>query len=129
MKIIHYRDEKLSISKISTASSGDNNTITITLLYHTDNSQLHFTAQPNFFVRDFLEQILNKFAQGENAARIEQLRNNYEPVLEVLINGESIELKGDQTLAEAGIGNNAVCQIAARPLKEKLMFCRYASQA
>lgn len=119
----------MSISRISTSSSGDNNTITITLLYHTDNSQLHFTVQPKLYIQDFLKQILNKLAQGENAARVEQLCNNYEPVLEVLINGEGIELKSDQTLAEAGIGNNAICQIAARPLKEKLMFCRYASQA
>ncbi len=103
--------------------------IDITLLCHSDNSEYHFSVSPHLPIGELLEQALEGLAQGDNAERMRQLRDNYEPVLELLIDNEVIELKNNQTLAKAGIRTNATCQIAARPLKEKLMFCRYANPA
>lgn len=118
----------MSISPINTSTAHTNTSITITLRLHSDNSQRRFTASPHLRIDRFLEQILEELAQGENSDRVRQLRECYEPVLELFIDGEASELENTQTLSEAGVGENAICQIAARPLKEKLMFCRYASQ-
>jgi hypothetical protein len=113
----------------NTSASQAQTAITITLLRRSDNSQSRITASPQLRIGAFLEQILNELAQGENGDRIRQLRECYEPVLELLIDGEGTELDNNRTLSEAGVGENAICQIAARPLKKKMMFCRYASQA
>lgn len=99
--------------------------ITVTLLCHSDNSERRFTASPQLRVEAFLEQILEELAQGDNAERVCQLRECYEPVLELVRDGVGTALSKAQTLSEAGMGENAICQIAAHPLKEKLMFCRY----
>ena len=119
----------MSIRVTNNTEHEDQAHINITLLFHSDNSQRSFSVSTELRTGEFLEQVLRELAQGENAARLEQLRNNYEPVLELLVDETTVELESTQTLAEAGISNNAICQIAARPLKEKLMFCRYASQA
>lgn len=110
-------------------ASAPHSDITITLLCHRDNSLRHFTVSPMLRVDAFLEQVLEELAQGDDAERIRQLRECYEPVLELIRDGEGTALTTNQTLDEAGVGDDAVCQIAAHPLKEKLMFCRYNKQA
>jgi hypothetical protein len=119
----------MSVTPIKHITLRDDVAINITVLCHADNSQQHFSTQAHLRIGEFLEQILEQLAQGEDAERLAQLCNNYEPVLEMVIDGEGIELENGDTLAEAGVGDNAICQIAARPLKEKLMFCRYANPA
>ena len=113
----------------SMLNPADDAQVTVQLICHSDNSQHNFTASPDLLIGTFLEQILEKLSQGENSERMSQLRECYEPVLELVVNGEGIELQSEQSLTEAGLSDNATCQIAARPLKEKLLFCRYANMA
>ncbi len=104
-------------------------TITVALYSHGDNSHSHFTVSPQLLVGEFLQQVLSSLARGKDATRLQQFCDNYEPVLELLQNDGAIELDNTMTLAEADVGNNATLQIAAHPLKERLMFCRYACGA
>jgi hypothetical protein len=110
-------------------ASATHSDITITLLCHRDNSLRRFTVSPRLHVDAFLEQVLAELAQGDDAERVRQLRECYEPVLELVRDGKGTALTTSQTLGEAGVDDDAVCQIAAYPLKEKLMFCRYSRQA
>jgi len=103
--------------------------ITLNLHCHGDGTERPFCVSAESPISEFLEQVLEELAQGEGAERVRLLRDNYQPVLELLADGSSIELPGSQTLAEANIPDNAQIQIAARPLKEKLLFCRYSEQA
>jgi phosphotransferase system HPr-like phosphotransfer protein len=103
--------------------------ITINLYCHGDNSHSHFTISPQLSVGELLRHMLVNLARGKHATRLQQFCDNYEPVLELLQDDGAIELENEMSLAAAGVGNNATCQIAARPLKERLMFCRYASGA
>lgn len=103
--------------------------ITVTLLCHSDNSQRELSVTPSTLVSQFLEQCLELLAQGEHAERMAEMRKCYQPVLELVENGSGTPLAADHTLAEAGISHQSICQIAAEPLKEELLFCRYAKQA
>lgn len=118
----------MSASQGKRTTSPTDATIAITVLFHSDHSQRHFSVSPQLRVGDFLEQLLQELAQGEQAERVKRLRECYEPVLELLRDGEGIELDKTESLIGAGVGDHAVCQIAARPIKEKMMFCRYTSQ-
>ena len=100
--------------------------ISLTLLSHQDNSQQQLKVRADLQITEFLEQLLASLAKGENGERVAQMRECYEPVLE-LVRGESeLELRDEQTLAQAGVVEGDTLQIAARPLKEKLLFCRYS---
>ena len=101
--------------------------ISLTLLCHHDNTQQQFKVYAELRIKDFLEQLLESLARGENGVRIAQMRECYEPVLELIRGTNEVELIDDQTLAEAGVIEGDTLQIAARPLKEKLLFCRYSS--
>ncbi len=78
-------------------------------------------------VAAFLELALEHLSQGEGAERVQTLRLYYDPVLELHCNNDGQELPGDKTLIEAGLSNHAVCRIAARPRKERIMFCSYSN--
>jgi hypothetical protein len=88
-----------------------------------DNSHHRFQVPPDMQVSEFLELALDRLAEGEGAERVAALRRYYQPVLE--LEGEGQELPLHLTLAEAGVNHEAVCRIAARPLKERIMFCSY----
>ena len=109
--------------KISTAVPP----ISLTLLSHHNNSQQLLEVCADLPIAEFLEQLLESLAKGENGERVEQMRECYEPVLELVRCGNEVELINDQTLAEAGVIEGDTVQIAARPLKEKLLFCRYSA--
>ena len=89
--------------------------VTVQLICHSDNSLRSFTVPPDLTIGSFLEQILEELSRGEgkSAERMSQMRECYEPILELLVNGEGVELHSGQTLSESGITNNARCQIAA----------------
>jgi len=76
-------------------------------------------------VADFLELAMAKLGEGDGAERVEALKRYYQPVLEIQTRRGDQEVASNVTLAEAGLSNEAVCRIAARPLKERLMFCSY----
>ena len=110
-------------SKIATAVQ----LISLTLLSHHDNTQQQLKVSADLPIAEFLKQLLESLAKGENGERVAQMRECYEPVLELVRNGSEVELKDELTLAEAGVIAGDTVQIAARPLKEKLLFCRYSS--
>ncbi len=100
--------------------------LSLTLLSHHDNSQQRLEVHADLHISEFLEQLLASLAEGENRERVAQMRKCYEPVLELVRRGSELELEGELTLKEAGIVDGDTIQIAARPLKEKLLFCRYS---
>ncbi len=100
--------------------------ISLTLLSHHDNSQQSLHVSADLQISEFIEQLLDSLSRGKNDERIAQMRECYEPVLELVKNGASEALESHQTLAEAGVVEGDTLQIAARPLKEKLLFCRYS---
>lgn len=94
------------------------------LLYSNSDDRYHpFHVSAQMKVGTFLELALARLAEGDGAQRVEALRNYYQPVLE--LQDEGRELPQQTTLAEAGIADGTVCRIAARPLKERIMFCSY----
>lgn len=101
--------------------------ISLTLLSHHDNTQQPIEVRADLPITEFLEQLLESLAKGENGERVAKMRECYEPVLELVRNGREVALRDDQTLAEAGVVDGDTVQIAARPLKEKLLFCRYSA--
>ena len=100
--------------------------ISLTLLSHHDNSQQQLKVRADLQIAEFLEQLLASLAEGENGERVAQMRECYEPVLELVRGGSELELGDEQTLAQAGVVEGDTVQIAARPIKEKLLFCRYS---
>jgi hypothetical protein len=104
-------------------------TIGVNLLSQSAGTRLRFDVSTTLSVSSFVEQALEQLAAGQNRVRVEQMREYYQPVLELVEHGRSIELDASLTLAEVGLRDNATLQIAARPLKDKLLFCRYTRQA
>lgn len=115
-------------SSIHTTNNSSTDEIRITLLCHSDSTQHDFSLSSATPVRVFIEMVLERLAQTDHTGRMSRLRECYEPVLEVVEASHERELSSNQTLAEAGVTDNSICQIAARPLKEKLMFCRHSGQ-
>lgn len=101
--------------------------LNLTLHSSSDHAHHGFCVSARMTVGDFLELALDRLAQGNGAERVRDLRNNYEPVLELPSPDGGRELPADKTLAEAGVFNHAICRIVARPLKERIMFCRYSN--
>lgn len=84
-----------------------------------------FEVSPGLAVGAFLNRVLERLAQGDSAERVQAMLECYEPVLE-LVTGETAKpLNSSMTLEHAGVADQAVCRIAARPRKEKIMFCRH----
>ena len=110
-------------SKIATAVQP----ISLTLLSHHDNTQQQLEVRADQPIAEFLEQLLESLARGGNGERVAQMRECYEPVLELVRGDNDVALENHQTLSEAGVVEGDTVQIAARPLKEKLLFCRYSS--
>lgn len=105
------------------SAEGDRQQLNIIIYSSSDNTNHHFCVSPHMTVAAFLELALERLNQGEGAERVQLLRRYYEPVLELHSGGESRELPCDKGLLEAGVSDQAVCRIAARPRKERIMFC------
>ncbi len=100
--------------------------IPLTLLCHRDNTQHQLCACHQQTVEELLEQLLQLLAKGENPEQLAQMHECYTPVLERLCEGEGIALDNALSLEEAGVCPGDTLQIAAKPRKEKLLFCRYS---
>lgn len=100
--------------------------IHLILYSNSDYSHHHFCVPADMQVADFLELALERLARGKGAERVRALKENYEPVLELPSPEGERELANDISLAEAGVTDQAICRIAARPRKERIMFCRYS---
>lgn len=83
-----------------------------------------FEASPQLAVGAFLNRVMERLTQGENAARVKAMLEYYDPVLELLKGESATPLNNSMTLHHAGVTDQAVCRIAAKPRKEKIMFCR-----
>jgi len=99
--------------------------LTLILYSNSDNTYHPFTVPAKMTVAAFLDLAMAKLSEGDGAERVEALKRYYQPVLEIQTPGGEHELPPNMTLADAGIENETVCRIAARPLKERLMFCSY----
>lgn len=99
--------------------------LSLTLLSSSDNTPHQFNVSPEMKVAAFLELALAKLSEGNGAKRVEALKRYYQPVLELQARDGGRELETQASLAEEGVRDGAVFRIAARPLKERIMFCRY----
>jgi len=96
------------------------------ILYsNSDNAYHPFHVPAQMTVAAFLELALARLSEGDGAKRVEALKRYYLPVLELQETEGERELPSHLSLAEAGVGDEAVCRIVARPLKERIMFCSY----
>ena len=100
-----------------------NETIRIIIECHTEPGMFQFDVQPQLSIDQFLGEVLDKLSQGSNAERVRNMRQYYEPILEHCTDNATIPLDGALTLDQAGLQDQSVCRIAARPLKERIMFC------
>ena len=100
--------------------------LTIILHSDSDNTRHRFSVPERMSVAGFLELALTRLSEEQGAARVEALRRCYDPVLELQSPEGNRELPPDLDLKEAGVGDQAVCRIAARPRKERIMFCSYS---
>ena len=105
------------------AAQDTEQTLNISLYSNSDDRHHHFCVPAQITVTAFLELALERLSQGEGAERVQALMRYYEPVLELHCTEDNRELPGDKTLIEAGLCDHAVCRIAARPRKERIMFC------
>ncbi len=101
--------------------------LTLTLYSSSDYTHHRFSVPARTTVSDFLELALERLGRGKGAERVQELRDNYEPVLELPSPDGGLELSPDKSLFEAGVFNHAVCRIVARPRKDRIMFCRYSN--
>ncbi len=99
--------------------------INLTIYSSSDFTHYAFCLPARMVVRDFIELALKRLARGKGAERVQELKNNYEPVLELPTPEGGRELPSDISLFEAGVFDHAICRIVARPRKERIMFCRY----
>lgn len=100
--------------------------ITVSIECQSEPGTIHFEVSPQLGIGEFLLHALDKLAEHGNAERVKNMQNYYEPVLELCEGNASLPLDSEMTLIQAGVGNNAICRIAARPLKERIMFCNYS---
>lgn len=103
----------------------DKSELTLILFSNSDDTYHHFQVPAQMTVEAFLELALEKLSEGGAAKRVAALKRYYLPVLELQERDGEQELPSHLSLADAGVYNEAVCRIAARPLKERIMFCRY----
>lgn len=100
--------------------------ISVMLHSHGGAGDITINVPTDLRVAEFIEQAISLLSQGEDAERSALLLKNYRPVLELVQQGQHAELEGHHTLAAAGVTQNAMLQIAAQPIKEAQLFCRYA---
>lgn len=103
--------------------SPSNETITVTIECHTEPGFFHFTVSPKLGIVPFLTQVLDTLAHGDNAERVRNMQNYYEPVLELCAGSATIPLDSTMTLQQAGVEHHSICRISAKPRKERIMFC------
>ncbi len=92
-----------------------------------DDAHHDFSVPAQMTVGDFIELALEQLAKGEGGTRIEALRANYQPVLELATPAGNRELPADKSLLEAGVHEQAVCRISGRLRKDRALFCRYSN--
>jgi hypothetical protein len=97
--------------------------ITVCIESQTEPGKIHFEVSPQLAIREFLLHVLDKLAECGNADRVKNMQNYYEPVLELCVGDTTLPLDSEMTLEQAGVENEAVCCISAKPLKERIMFC------
>lgn len=97
--------------------------IRVTIECNTAPGIFHFEVHPSQLIREFLHHVLETLAQGENRARVTSMQSYYEPVLELCEGSTSLPLDSSMTLEQAGIEDKSICRIAAKPRKERIMFC------
>lgn len=95
----------------------------INLILHSsaDDSLHHFRLPATMHVADFVELALARLAKHLGKERVEMMRRYYQPVLQLI--GDERELSPEITLAEAGIGAEVHCHLAARPRKDRMICC------
>lgn len=103
----------------------DKSELTLILFSNSDNAYHHFQVPAQMTVEAFLELALKKLSEGGAAERVAALKRYYLPVLELQEHDGERELPSHLSLVDAGVYNEAVCRIAARPLKDRIMFCSY----
>lgn len=108
----------------STACAGPSR-LNLTLYSNSDDAHHDFRVPREMKVAAFLELALARLSEGGGAERVEALKRYYQPVLELHSPEGERELPPQATLAEAEVTEGAILRIAARPLKERIMFCRY----
>ncbi len=101
--------------------------IALTLLCHRDNTQHQLYAYQQQTVGELLEQSLQLLAAGKSTEQMRHMSECYTPVLERVSDGNGIALDNALSLVEAGVCTGDTLQIAAKPRKEKLLFCRYSN--
>ncbi len=101
--------------------------ITVYIESQSEAGTMHFEVSSHLGISEFLMQVLDKLAECGNEERVRTMQNYYEPVLELCNGNATLPLDSDMTLHQAGVGSNATCRIAAKPLKERLMFCNSIS--
>lgn len=106
-----------------TGSDESNGTIQIAVDCHSCPEPLYFEVEAQLPVHRFVEKVLAALGTGENAEQIRRMQTYYEPVLELVSDGSAIALDSRATLQQAGIRDQALCRISAKPRKERMMCC------
>lgn len=99
-------------------------TIRVMVDCHNSPDRLYFDVEPQLPVNALVEQVLERLAVGENADHVNTMRQYYSPVLELLQDGNATPLSNNDTIQQSGITDQSLCRIAAKPRKERIMFCR-----
>ena len=107
-------------------TDNDEPQLDIIVYSRSDNAHHRFSVSARMSVGEFLDLALTHLARGEGGERVEALRRYYDPVLELQRRDGNRELAPEQSLLEAGLQDEVVCEIAARPRKERIMFCSYS---
>lgn len=98
-------------------------TLRVTVDCHNSPGRLHFEVDPHLPVHDLVEQVLERLAEGGNAEQVNTMRRYYSPVLELLQEDGAVPLSSSDTVRQAGITDRSLCRIAAKPRKDRIMFC------
>lgn len=100
-------------------------TIRVAIDCHNSPDRLHFDVDPHLPVHALVEQVLDRLAEGENAEHVKTMRRYYSPVLEMVQQDSAIPLNSSDTIEQAGITDQSLCRIAAKPRKDRIMFCSH----
>jgi hypothetical protein len=114
-----------NLKSAGTAPYDEQVQLNLTLYSNSDDAYHQFRVPAQMTVAAFVELALERLSAGGGAERVRALKRYYQPVLELQERGGERELPSELSLADSGVSDAAVCRIAARPLKERLMFCSY----
>ncbi|HEY9148157.1 MAG TPA: hypothetical protein VIQ22_04020 [Gammaproteobacteria bacterium] len=106
-----------------TGSNESNDTIQIAVDCHSCPERLYFEVEVKLPVQHFIEKVLAALSTGENAEQVSTMQTYYEPVLELISDNGAIALDSRATLHQAGVRDQALCRISAKPRKERMMCC------